>query len=65
VQLANGNLDSASQFAPLPVAQLNPNGVTLANDTLNRTGAGSTHIGDPNMTETLGAPSPPSVCMLP
>ena len=62
LQLGNGTVDDASQFAPIPVAQLNPNGVTLSADTQNRTGVGSTEIGDPNQTETLGAPGPPITC---
>jgi TadE-like protein len=61
-RLGNGTVDDASQFAPIPVAQLNPNGVTLSADTQNRTGVGSTEIGDPNQTETLGDPGPPITC---
>jgi hypothetical protein len=62
VRLGNGSVDDASEFAPIPVAQLNPNGVPLGADTQNRTGAGSTEIGDPNQTETLGDPGPPITC---
>ncbi|HEY6927223.1 MAG TPA: TadE family protein [Steroidobacteraceae bacterium] len=62
VRLGNGTVDDASQFAPIPVAQLNPNGVTLSADTQNRTGVGSTEIGNPNQTETLGDPGPPITC---
>lgn len=53
-QLGNGTVDPASQFAPIPVAQLNPNGVTQSADTMNQTGVGSTYIGDPNASDTLG-----------
>ena len=45
VQLGNGTVDAASGFLPIPVAQLNPSGVTAANDTMAGTGAGSTYIG--------------------
>ncbi len=61
-QLGNGTVDPASDFAPLPVSQINPNGVTLANDTQNKTGVGSTEIGDPNSGDTLGDPGPPITC---
>jgi hypothetical protein len=46
VRLGNGTVSAASEFAPLPVSQINPNGVTVGADTQNRTGAGSTQIGD-------------------
>jgi hypothetical protein len=62
VQLGNGTVDPASQFAPIPVAQLNPNGVTQSADTMNQTGVGSTYIGDPNAGDTLGDPGPPITC---
>jgi hypothetical protein len=62
VKSGNGTVDPASQFAPLPVAQLNPDGTSLSADTDNRTGAGSTLIGDQNTTETLGDPGPPITC---
>jgi hypothetical protein len=62
VQLGNGTVDPASQFAPIPVAQLNPNGVTQSADTMNQTGVGSTYIGDPNASDTLGDPGPPITC---
>jgi hypothetical protein len=45
VQLGKGNVDAASQFAPIPVAQLNPNGVSEQNDTAKGTGNGSLYIG--------------------
>jgi hypothetical protein len=61
-QLGNGTVDAASEFAPVPVAQLNPNGVTLSADTQNATGEGSTEIGDPNQTDTLGSSLPPITC---
>jgi hypothetical protein len=51
-QLGNGTVDAASEFAPIPVAQLNPNGVTQSQDTQ------AMHAGDPNGLnfgyETLG-----------
>jgi hypothetical protein len=51
-QLGNGTVDAASEFAPIPVAQLNPNGVTQSQDTQ------ATAAGDPNGLnfgyETLG-----------
>jgi hypothetical protein len=62
VKLGNGTVDPASQFAPLPVAQLNPNGTTLSADTQNKTGAGSSLIGDATAPETLGDPGPPITC---
>lgn len=62
VQLGNGSVDAASQFAPIPVAQLNPNGVTQSADTMNKTGVGSTDIGDSDAGDTLGDPGPPITC---
>ena len=62
VQLGNGTVDDASEFAPIPVAQLNPDGVAPSADTQSRTGTGSTEIGDPNQTETLGDSGPPVTC---
>ncbi len=45
-QLGNGNVDDASEFAPIPVATLNPMGVTLANDSHARLrGDGATFLG--------------------
>jgi Flp pilus assembly pilin Flp len=61
VRLGNGTVSAASEFAPLPVSQINPNGTTLADDSQNRTGTGSTEIGD-GSTETLGDPGPPITC---
>jgi hypothetical protein len=62
VQLGNGTVDPASDFAPIPVAQLNPNGVTQSADTMDKTGVGSTDIGDPDAGDTLGDPGPPITC---
>jgi hypothetical protein len=51
-QLGNGTVDAASEFAPIPVAQLNPNGVTQSQDSQ------ATAAGNPNGLnfgyETLG-----------
>jgi hypothetical protein len=60
VKLGNGTVDPASEFAPLPVAQLNPNGVTQSADTQNKTGVGSTLIGDQNAGTLPPTPAPPS-----
>ncbi len=64
-QSGNGNMLDAATFAPIPVAQLNPNGVTQAQDQMNQTGNGALHFGSD--TEWLGAPSPPGggVCTAP
>jgi hypothetical protein len=45
-QLGNGEVLAAAQFEPVPVSQLNPNGVTYANDTVARlSGDGSLNFG--------------------
>ena len=54
LQLGNGDMMAATYFEPIPVAQLNPNGVAQANDTLNRTGNGSVHFGADTDWERLG-----------
>jgi hypothetical protein len=56
-QLGNGSMMDASYFAPIPVSQLNPMGVTLAQDRYNDTGDGSVHFG--SNTDWLGAPRNP------
>jgi hypothetical protein len=56
VALGNGNVDAATHFAPIPVAQLNPSGVTAANDQLNGTGNGSLRFGgDADWQANLGS----------
>jgi hypothetical protein len=45
VQLGNGEMYAASQFAPIPVSQLNPNGVTEAQDQADNTGNGAENFG--------------------
>lgn len=63
-QLGNGDMQDAANFAPIPVAQLNPNGVTQAQDSMNRSGNGALHFGSD--TEWLGAPTPGGgVCTAP
>jgi hypothetical protein len=52
-QLGNGNVDAASEFAPIPVSQLNPNGLSSTDDDF------ATFAGSPNSMhfgydETLG-----------
>jgi hypothetical protein len=45
-QLGLGDVDAASRFAPIPVATLNPTGVTAANDSRSRLrGDGATFLG--------------------
>jgi len=57
-QLGNGEMYAASQFAPIPVSQLNPDGVTQAADNFDNTGNGSTYIGSDSNWERLGATDP-------
>jgi len=56
VQLGNGEMYAASQFAPIPVSTLNPNGVTADADQFDNTGNGSTHFGADSDWEQLGDP---------
>jgi len=60
-QLGNGEMYAASQFAPIPVSTLNPNGVTQAADQFDNTGNGSTYVGADSNWERLGA-SDPGTC---
>ena len=59
-KLGNGTVDAASEFAPLPVAQLNPNSVTQTADTQNKTGVGSTLIGDQHAGAPASTGGPPA-----
>jgi hypothetical protein len=66
VQLGNGEMYAASQFAPIPVSQLNPDGVTAAQDQFDNRGNGALHFGADSDWERLGdgggggfCPAPP------
>jgi len=54
VQLGNGEMYAASQFAPLPVSQLNPDGVTQGADENDNTGNGAEEFGADSDWERLG-----------
>ena len=67
VQLGNGEMYAASQFAPIPVSQLNPDGVTQAADQFDNTGNGAEHfgsdtdwLGDGGGGTCSGGPVPPA-----
>jgi len=73
VQLGNGEMYAATQFAPIAVSQLNPNGVTEAQDQADNTGNGAENfgadterLGDPGGGTCTGSPVPPgnTPCML-
>jgi hypothetical protein len=64
-QLGNGTVDAASEFAPIPVAQLNPNGVTQSQDTQaasagnpNGLNFGYETLGDTSGVTCTGVPAP-------
>jgi hypothetical protein len=64
-QLGNGTVDAASEFAPIPVAQLNPNGVTQSQDSQaaaaghpNGLNFGYETLGDTSGVTCTGVPAP-------